>query len=294
MKVALSAGHGLYTAGKRCLKELDINETREWVLNNRICEKIISILKGYSNLQILRLDDPTGKVDVPLKERTKIANEWGADFYLAIHHNAGINGGDGGGIETFIYTKASEESGAWQRDLYNSLIEYTNLSGNRSNPIQKRNLHEVRESNMPAVLIECGFMDSATDVPIILSDSFAQNVANACARVIIARGNLAVGGNSILEWQNAAINDGFRFAKYGADGKWGSECESVAKKAICKKRDSYKYPSLTKIVQKTVGVNADGKFGNITKSAVINYQKNNNLSSDGVVGINTWKSMLGV
>lgn len=39
-KLALDAGHGLYTAGKRCLKSLDPNETREWVLNNRICNKI--------------------------------------------------------------------------------------------------------------------------------------------------------------------------------------------------------------------------------------------------------------
>ena len=37
-KIALNAGHYLNTAGKRCLKKLDKNETREWVLNNRICD----------------------------------------------------------------------------------------------------------------------------------------------------------------------------------------------------------------------------------------------------------------
>ena len=35
-KIAIDAGHGLKTAGKRCLKSLDKNETREWVLNNRV------------------------------------------------------------------------------------------------------------------------------------------------------------------------------------------------------------------------------------------------------------------
>ena len=28
--IAISAGHGYNTAGKRCLKKLDANETREW------------------------------------------------------------------------------------------------------------------------------------------------------------------------------------------------------------------------------------------------------------------------
>ena len=298
MKIALNAGHGLYTAGKRCLKELDVNETREWFLNSRICNKIQEKLNVYKDVEVLRLDDTTGKTDVSLKNRTNNANNWGADFYLSIHHNAGINGGVGGGVETYIYTKASEQSKVWQEELYNSLIEYTSLKGNRSNGLRTKNLHELRESKMPAVLIECGFMDSVTDVPIILSDVFAENVAKACVEVIVSKGNSvlkeSVKSNAVLEWQNAAIADGFKFPKYGADGRWGSECISVAKQAICKKRDTYKFMNLTKIVQRTVGVTVDGKFGNDTKNAVINFQRNNNLSIDGCVGINTWKAILGV
>lgn len=99
---------------------------------------------------------------------------------------------------------------------------------------------------------------------------------------------------SVREWQKAAIADGFKFPKYGADGKWGAECESVAKEAICKKRLTYKYKNLTKIVQKAVGVKVDGKFGNDTKNAVIKWQKLMGLTADGDVGINTWKKILGV
>lgn len=100
---------------------------------------------------------------------------------------------------------------------------------------------------------------------------------------------------SVWDWQKAAIKDGFDFPRYGADGKWGSECEAVAKKAICKKRTfSYKYPNLTKIVQTVVGVTADGKFGSDTKEAVKAWQKAKGLKADGEVGINTWKTILGV
>ncbi|MEE1239441.1 MAG: N-acetylmuramoyl-L-alanine amidase [Acutalibacteraceae bacterium] len=99
---------------------------------------------------------------------------------------------------------------------------------------------------------------------------------------------------TVLDWQKAAILDGYKYPKYGADGKWGSECESVAKTAICKQRTTYTNKNLTKIIQKKVGVTADGLFGAKTKSAVKTYQKKNGLTADGAVGINTWKKILGV
>lgn len=303
-KLALNAGHGKNTAGKRCLKKLDPKQTREWVLNSRICEKIETKLKAYTGYNLIRLDDPMGKKDVALKTRTNNANNFGADFYLSIHHNAGVRGGTGGGVVAFVYTKPGKETLEWQKALYDAIIEKTNLKGNRSIPLAKKNLHECRESNMPCVLIECGFMDSKTDVPIILTDKFAEQVASACVEVIVKKAKLKKRTtetetpkkeNKILEWQKAAIKDGFKFPKYGADGKWGGECEEVAKKAICKKQIlGYKYKNLTKIIQKAVGVEADGKFGTSTKNAVIKYQKKHKLTADGCVGLSTWKKILGV
>ena len=99
---------------------------------------------------------------------------------------------------------------------------------------------------------------------------------------------------AVKEWQTAAIADGFKFPKYGADGVWGAECDSVAKAAVCKKRLTYTNRNLTKIVQRKVGVKADGMFGKDTDRAVRNYQKSNGLAVDGCVGINTWKKILGI
>lgn len=189
-KIALNAGHGLNTAGKRCLASLDPNETREWQLNSRICNKIEEKLKAYDGYELIRLDDVTGKTDIPLATRTKKANDFKADFYLSIHHNAGVGGKNGGGIIAIVYTKVDDTTLNYQRALYDSVIKYTNLKGNRSQPIQRQNLHEVRESKMPAVLLECGFMDSATDVPIILTDTFADQVATACVEVLVEKGKL--------------------------------------------------------------------------------------------------------
>lgn len=99
---------------------------------------------------------------------------------------------------------------------------------------------------------------------------------------------------SVKQWQNAASKDGFKFEKYGIDGIWGAECESVAKIAVVKKRSSYKYPNLTKIVQKAVGVTVDGKCGPKTAEAIRAFQMKNGLTVDGECGINTWKKILKV
>ena len=68
-KLALNAGHGMSTAGKRCMKALDPNETREWYLNDRICDKIENLLKNYNGIEVLRIDDTTGATDISLANK---------------------------------------------------------------------------------------------------------------------------------------------------------------------------------------------------------------------------------
>ena len=189
-KLALNAGHYKNEPGKRVLKTLDKNETREWVLNDRICDKVEKKLLSYDGISLIRIDDTTGKNNVTLADRAKKANDFGADVYISVHHNAGINGGKGGGISTYVYTKVDDYTRSVQRLLYNKLIEKTGLKGNRASPIETANFAELRLTRMPAVLLECGFMDSATDVPIILSDDFAEKCAVAITESVVELGKL--------------------------------------------------------------------------------------------------------
>ena len=189
-KIALTAGHYRYTAGKRCLKKLDANETREWVLNARIAEKIESILKDYDGYSLLRTDDPSGEKEITMEQRVAAANKFGADIYISLHHNAGIYGGKGGGIVAYVYKNCSEKAKEWQKDLYESLIKHTSLKGNRATPLATSNLYECRATKMPAVLLELGFMDSATDVPVILSEEYASSAAKAIVEVIVKKAGL--------------------------------------------------------------------------------------------------------
>lgn len=189
-KLVISAGHYKYTPGKRCLKSIDPKETREWVLNSRIAERIEKLLSEYEGIELLRVDDRTGESDVSLAARSTAANNYNGDLYLALHHNAGIKGGSGGGIVAYVYTSPSAESLSWQKDLYNALIEKTGLRGNRSRPLTQSNLHEVREPKMPSVLLELGFMDSTKDTPIILTEDYANKCAEAIVSVVVNRAKL--------------------------------------------------------------------------------------------------------
>lgn len=189
-KIALNAGHYLYTPGKRCMKSLDNNETREWVLNSRICSYITEYLKEYSGYELLRIDDATGKTDITVQKRADKANNFGADIYVSVHHNAGVGGGSGGGIMAFTYTQVGEATKRLQKMLYDKIIEKTSLKGNRASPLSTANFAECRLTKMPAVLLECGFMDSSTDVPVILSEDFAKNCARGIVEAIAEFGAL--------------------------------------------------------------------------------------------------------
>lgn len=209
-KLALNAGHSYLTAGKRCLKSIDPNETREYVLNKRVCDKIQSILSEFQEIEILRIDDGS---EIPLRLRTDKANSFGADFYLSIHHNAGIYGGTGGGIEAYVYKKVDNTTLSWQNDLYQELIKQTTLRGNRATPLKSADFAEVRDTKMPAVLLELGFMDSLSDTPIILNEAFADKAAKACADVIVKKANLA------KKPQKKSLNE---IANEVIKGAWGN------------------------------------------------------------------------
>ena len=182
MRICIDAGHGLHTAGKRCLRTIDPNETREWALNSRIAGRVEALLAKY-DCETLRADDPTGETDVPLSARVAAANGW-ADVYLSIHHNAGIGGGSGGGIVVFRARQSSDAARALQEAVYARTAARTGLFGDRADPMPEKDLYVLRKTSMPAVLGEFGFMDSRTDTPVILTEEFADNVARGIVEAL--------------------------------------------------------------------------------------------------------------
>ena len=270
-KLALTAGHYMGTPGKRCLVNLDPNSTREWWLNDRVADKIEKMLSEYQDVLILRTDDTTGKKDISLNTRIKEANNFDPDFYLSIHHNAGIKGGRGGGIVAFVQAKPSSTELLWQDELYDELIRLTGLKGNRSNPIPRKNYAEVKKTKAPAVLLELGFMDSQVDVPIILSEDYATKCAQACVNVIVARAKLKK-KVAVQPTPTPAPNK-VKNLKLGMKGE-----------------DVRRMQQLLNLLGYDCG-DADGSFGTATEKGVKAFQTAMKITSDGIFGTTSFNTL---
>ena len=176
-KIAYCAGHHLGNS-KGVPKSMGLGDIREWTLNDRVADYFAKAAEAYEDVKLLRTDDPTGQTLVEIIDRCALANQWGADFYIDMHHNGGINGGTGGGVCAFSFP--GSESGRKYRDaIYEAVIAAGGIKGNRSEPLIEKAFDSLRYSDMTAVLMEYGFMDSKTDAPIIVTDAYSKLVAYA-------------------------------------------------------------------------------------------------------------------
>lgn len=231
-KLALNAGHGMHTEGKRCMKSLDPSETREWWLNQRVANYVQEAAKQYDGFGVLRTDDTTGAEDVRLSTRCAAANNYGANLYLSLHHNAGINGGRGGGVVAFC-ARGSTIGAPWRDALYAAVVGAGGLAGNRAEPRTEKNFDELVGTSMAAVLIECGFMDSSTDVPVILSESYAKAIGYAVAECIASRAGLAKKAQPAVPSGTQGLSQG--------------EAKAMIQSAIAEDRKSRTFATLDKV-----------------------------------------------
>lgn len=181
--IALGAGHGYNTPGKR-VSLSGYKDTREWWMNDRIIDIVESELRNNYECKVVRVDDTTGQKDISLSKRVAMANNAEANVYLSMHHNAGVKGGSGGGTVVFYYSSYIGRRDQAQR-LYNYITDETRLYGNRSQQVIKNGFYVLKHTVMPSFLVENGFMDSTTDVPIIISEEHAKKTARAVLAFLV-------------------------------------------------------------------------------------------------------------
>ena len=192
VKIVVDAGHGGFgvTPGKR-----SPSNEYEWTFNDKVVDAFMLFLSKYENVQILRVDDPSGKVDIPLSVRTNKANAFNADAYISFHHNA-LTGvwGNHGGVETFTFdgANANPDSVKLAKAIHPQVVKAMGI-GDRG--IKKANFHVVRETNMPAVLVEGGFMDSRIDIKAMRDDKRLKAQGEAIARGVVEYFGLNLKGN---------------------------------------------------------------------------------------------------
>lgn len=304
-KIAYCAGHYLGTLGKRVPKQLDPNQTREWTLNDRIADHFAQAASEYEGVELLRVDDSTGKKHISIANRTAKANAWGADFYLDIHHNAGVKLGKGGGVVAFSYP-GSVKGAEYRNAIYDAVVKAGGLRGNRSNPKAAKAYTSLKRSKCTAVLMEYGFMDSITDYPVISKDSYSRLVAYATMEAIAEVAGLKkklvkpvvkpIEHYTLKEF----VTDIQKAIGATVDGIPGPETLSKTVTVSAKKNNKH---AVVKFIQKrllalgyTEVGKADGVAGPKFTSAVAHFQMDNHCVTDGEITAKntTWKKLLGL
>lgn len=176
MKIFIDPGHGGSDPGAVGNGLQEKNLTLQIALTLR--DILVNEYEGVS-LLLSRTSDQT----VSLAQRTDAANQWGADFYLSIH----INAGGGTGFESYIYPGVGAPTTTYQSYIHEEVLKLVDFY-NRGE--KSANFHVLRESNMPAVLTENGFIDNINDANKLKSSSFLMNLARGHANGLARAFNL--------------------------------------------------------------------------------------------------------
>lgn len=151
-KVYLDAGHGGNDSGA-----VGVDGVLEKDIVLHVVKEISNILMGRGvDVRLSRADDTFKS----LSSRSDDANKWGADAFVSIHCNSA--GKSAKGLETFCYKfKYRELADCVQNKMISDKL-YTSNRG-----VKEGNLHVVRETNMPACLVELGFISNEEDKAFI-------------------------------------------------------------------------------------------------------------------------------
>ncbi len=144
--------------------------------------RLYNLLAKNPNFEV-RLSRPTPETllgtgnSSSLTTRVRDANSWGADVFISLHTNAATNTA-ATGLETLIYSNSSRVAYELADDIGEELAKSTGL---RNRGIKERpGLYVLKETNMPAVLVEMGFITNQIDRELMVNspDLFARGIYN--------------------------------------------------------------------------------------------------------------------
>lgn len=110
-----------------------------------------------------------------LFERPALANRLGADLFVSVHCNADEGAGEGQGTETWYYTDRSKALAAIMQC---SLAERL---GRPDRGVKRARFVVVRESRMPACLVELAFINNVEEEALLAAPLFQERAARAIA-----------------------------------------------------------------------------------------------------------------
>lgn len=170
--IALDAGHGGSASGAY------YENTAEKDLNLSMIRKLDEVLRGLGYRTLLTRSDDSY---VGLKRRSTLANEAKADIFVSIHCNASETNHDFQGLYVYHYP-GSVQGAALAQAIQTPACQFT---GAIDRGINSDNFSVVRESKMPAVLVETGFMTCHEELLRLKDEAYQTRMALGIAQGIV-------------------------------------------------------------------------------------------------------------
>jgi N-acetylmuramoyl-L-alanine amidase len=176
--VVIDAGHGGHDRGG--IPGQRVAE-KDMTLDVALRLRNILSASGYNVVMTLNID-----VFVPLAGRVAIANSYRNAVFVCIHFNATPRSG-ASGIETYFYSRDSLPLA--------SAIHYYVAGGapTENRGVRRRGYYVLRKTNIPAVLVECGFLTNPTEAAYAQAGSYRQKLAEEIAAGVRRRNAVGSG-----------------------------------------------------------------------------------------------------
>src|SRR6266850_5363684 len=174
--VVVDAGHGGYDRGG-----IPGQRVSEKDMTLDVARRLKSVLAASGYRVVMTRDSD---VFIPLGTRSAIANSNRNAIFVSIHFNSATRGG-ASGIETYFY---SRDSLALASAIHHYVVGGA-PSGSRG--VRRRGYYVLRRTNIPAVLVECGFLTNPAEAAYAQSASYRQKLAEAIAAGVRSRNSVA-------------------------------------------------------------------------------------------------------
>ena len=173
MKICIDPGHGGKDPGA-----IGLSGTYEKNIALAVSKKLAAHLSPACRVVMTRTDDrrlgTNQKAD--LSARTTIANREQANLFVSIHCNSAASAG-ANGIETFALAPGGQGE-KLARSIQTELIRETGLT---DRGVKFANYRVLRDTAMPAVLVELGFINNPAEEKLLRDPAWQEKAARAIA-----------------------------------------------------------------------------------------------------------------
>lgn len=178
-KIVIDAGHGGYDGGAsyQGRNEKEDNLALALAVGEALMERGVEV-------EFTRVED----VFQAPAEKAGIANRMDADYLVSIHRNSSPEPNTYSGVQTLVY-----RDGGVAALMANNINQELSEVGFKDLGISEReNLAVLRRSDMPAVLVEAGFINTDTDNALFDAefDAIAQAIADGIIGTLLQTGQL--------------------------------------------------------------------------------------------------------